>query len=652
MSKEKMLADLRRSGIGPSQVSKLGLKVLKKSETKKLTGRFEVAAYLIPYFDATGKKIDYYRIRYLEEIKGKFGAALKKPPRYSQPEDTVPHFYFPPIADWKKLAADSEEPIVITEGEKKAIAGCLKGLPTIGLGGVWAWKSKKHKLPTVPDFKLIKWKGRNVYLCFDNDLKDNPMVIGALNALAAELVKKGAKPILVYLPEGPKMGLDDYLLKKNMKDFLSLPMEEFSESQQLWALNDELCIISDKASVYSFDHQVLFGSKQQLVGIAYADRTYQVPKANGEGFTTKNAAEEWLKWGRRRTHNELTYAPGEDLIVGNKVNVWRGWGCEPKKGSVKPFLDLVKYIASGDVEFYDWFLKWLAFPLQNPGTKMFTSVLLYSPFQGVGKSFIGYIMGDIYGDNFIAISQEELHGNFNNWAARRQFVLGEEITGSDRRRDADRLKNILTREQVYVNAKYQTEYSLPDCSNFMFTSNHPDSFFLEESDRRVAVHEIPNPPQTDRFYTAIDVWRRNDGPSHLFAYLLDVDVGGFNPKSAAPVSDSKKAMVELSRSDLDSLAIELRDNPDSVLRMDNVVTRKELFTIAEILAFVDSDGRKGTTMIALSKALSRAGFRKKMVKTKSGMNRLWPIRNSADWEVRPHGEWADHYEKHTKMRKF
>jgi hypothetical protein len=652
MSKERMLADLKRSGIKPKDVSKLGLKLLTAAATKKITERFEVAAYQIPYFDIHGKQIDYWRIRYLEEIKGKFGATLRKPPRYSQPIDTVPHFYFPPIVEWTNIAKDTEESIVITEGEKKAIAGCLNGLPTVGIGGVWAWKSKKHNLPVVPDFKVLKWKGRTVYLCFDNDLHSNPDVIGALNALARELLRNGAKPILVFLPKGKKMGLDDYLLKASAAKFAKLKMEEFKESEELWALNEEVCIITAKAAVYQFAEQVLFGSKQQLVGIAYADRTYQVPKPNGEGFMTKVAIEEWLKWPRRRTHRNLTYRPGDGLTVGNDVNTWKGWGIEPKRGTVKPFLDLIKFIASGNGEFYEWFLKWLAFPLQNPGTKLFTSVLLFSPHQGVGKSFIGYIMGDIYGENFLAISQEELHGNFNNWAARRQFILGEEITGTDRRRDADRLKNILTREQVYVNAKYQTEYSLPDCSNFMFTSNHPDSFFLEEKDRRTAVHEIPDPPEADKFYNSVDVWRAAGGASALFAYLLDLDVAGFNPKQAAPMSVSKQDMVELSRSDLDAMAIELRDNPSAVLHMDGVTPKKELFTIKELLAFIDPDARKGTTMIALSKALRRAGFRQKMVKTSKGMHRLWPVRNGDKWGRSSHGRWADHYEKHTKLRKF
>ena len=62
-------------------------------------------------------------------------------------------------------------PLVITEGEKKAIAGCVRGLPVIGVAGVWNWRQTLdtgEKL-VLSALDQIAWKGRSVELVPDSD---------------------------------------------------------------------------------------------------------------------------------------------------------------------------------------------------------------------------------------------------------------------------------------------------------------------------------------------------------------------------------------------------------------------------------------------------------------------------------------------------
>ena len=109
----------------------------------------------------------------------------------------------------------------------------------------------------------------------------------------------------------------------------------------------------------------------------------------------------------------LTYAPGQLMDVEEKgvtcFNLWSGWGTAPKKGDVKPFLALVDHIFTGaEPDAAKWFVLWLAYPLQHPGTKLHTAVVMWSPIEGVGKSMFGYTMKRIYGDNFVEIGQGHL----------------------------------------------------------------------------------------------------------------------------------------------------------------------------------------------------------------------------------------------------
>ena len=193
----------------------------------------------------------------------------------------------------------------------------------------------------------------------------------------------------------------------------------------------------------------------------------------------------------RQEADKLTYKPGEDQIIDNQFNTWPGWGTEPKEGDVQPFLRLINHLMQGaEDEAIKWLLQWFAYPIQNPGVKMFSSVVFHGNKHGTGKSLIGYTVGQIYGKNFTELSQSDLDASFNEWAENTQFVMGDEITGSNKRQYSDYLKKLITQKEIRINAKHIRSYNIPDCINYFFTSNKADSFFLEDNDRRYFIHDI------------------------------------------------------------------------------------------------------------------------------------------------------------------
>ena len=651
--RQLMIADLKRSGLTDADARRAKYKPLTAEQVEKKTGNF-AAGYLIPYHDAKGKLTDYWRVRYTEEVKGAFGATKKKPLRYTGPRDELPRFYFPAGLDWNALNKDPEEPIVFTEGEKKAEAGCKAGLPTISVPGVWAWRSKKAGVPAIPDFDAIEWKGREVLLAFDNDLMSNPQVIAALNAFAHELTSRGAQPLIKYLPKGPgKIGLDDYLLTRSAEAFIKLRSEPYKESEALYTLNERCAFVESMAAVYDFHAKRFYKTRSELL-YAFSDLIYLAPKADDSGFKEMNGADQWLKWKSKRKYFDVTYQPGEDEVVDGKINLWRGWGIEPKKGNVKPFHDLLKFLFASEPDLQEWFIKWLAYPIQNPGKKNLTSVLLHSEAQGVGKSFVGYIMGEIYGDNFAVVDHEAMGSSFNGWAVNKQFILGEEITGGNSRNAADRLKNMITREKIHVNIKYQPEYDLPDYVNYLLTSNHVDALFLERSDRRSVVHNIESEPNEFKWYKRIDKWRDNGGPAHVFYYLLnEVDLSDYDPKEPAPTTAAKEQMIALSKSDLDIAVDTLKENPDAILTGAGHTNTCPFLTTAQLQQFINAytDGR--STLIAVSKALRRGGFTQRSVLThKAGTQKLWCVRDFDKWLKKFPKDWGDEFDKQIQVKKF
>jgi hypothetical protein len=366
-----------------------------------------------------------------------------------------------------------------------------------------------------------------------------------------------------------------------------------------------------------------------------------------------SAAAAWLRWPLRAEAERLTYDPGRPALLpradGAEVvtngrdesfplyNVWSGWGTKPRRGNVGPFLQLVDHLFKGaDRVARSWFLDWLAYPLVYPGTKLFTSAVVFGVRHGTGKSLLGYTMGRIYGSNFTEITAGDLHSSFNDWAEGRQFVLADDVLGSNQRRDADTLKRMITQKELRINRKFVPTYVVPDRVNYYFTSNHPDAFFLEDDDRRFFIHEVVVDPLPEVFYVDYDLWLASEvGPAALFDYLLRRDVSGFNPAAPAPRTTAKARMIADARSDLGAWVERLRLEPEGVLRLGERPLPGDLYSSRELLALYDPTNSSRATANGVGRELKRQGFRQvargRPVRSKRGLERYFALRNAERW---------------------
>ncbi len=527
-------------------------------------------AFRLPYFDLSGRRTEFYRLRYLKVIG--FAGAAKKPPRYSQPANTIAGVYLTPMTfsglGWKDIFTDPSVSLLITEGELKAIAACRAGFPTLGLGGVDSWRATKRGVPFLPELEAVDWAGRRAFIVFDSDLEKNPAVARALSKLCAELTARGALPETVRLPpgeQGAKTGLDDFLVAGGDLPALLEAAEPFALAAELLRLNDEVAYLREIDAVVELATGMLM-TRESFAGGVYANRTYaEVVPGTNPSVVRRSAPKEWLTWARRFELSRLVYRPGEGRLTDDGAyNAWRGWGIEPKRGNIRPWRDLLDHLFKEAPEARRWFEAWAAYPLKCPGTKLYSAVLLHGELTGTGKSLIGYTLAAIYGvDNASVIGQADLHGDFNSWAARKQFVMGEEISGSDKRAEADALKAMITRLTVTINEKYKPQYTIEDCVNYYLTSNHPDALFVEQFDRRLFIHEVALGPMPMDFYLAYDKWLRAEGgAAAIFYHLLhDVDISWFIPQAAALSTGAKTAMIDLSRSDAGALIDEVLRDP-------------------------------------------------------------------------------------------
>ena len=168
---------------------------------------------------------DGYKIIYpdlMQNVKTEyFNKRLQNPTsgsKYIKPKGQSSRLFRPLGLDLSSLY-NSDDWLIITEGEKKAIKAVQEGFNCIALSGVWCWKQNPQNSDSdseiediIPD--VLNMKAKKIVLCFDSDMWEKAAVKQALYSFAAYLIgERGIRVKILILPHGNAKGLDDYLIE-------------------------------------------------------------------------------------------------------------------------------------------------------------------------------------------------------------------------------------------------------------------------------------------------------------------------------------------------------------------------------------------------------------------------------------------------------
>jgi uncharacterized protein DUF5906 len=363
-----------------------------------------------------------------------------------------------------------------------------------------------------------------------------------------------------------------------------------------------------------------------------------VKKSKGARVTYISAAADYLASPQRRVVKGIVFDPSQPSLTETPTGYFNncaGLDVEPIEGDARAFEDHLSWLTREEPEHRDWARQWCAYPLQHPGAKLHQAFVIQGD-QHAGKSLFGITLGEIYGGDrpgsyFRAINSRMLRGSFNPFAYKARLTLGNEITGSDRRSDADNLKDMIDRKTVEVNRKHQPQITVKDCCNYIFTSNHGDALYLEDpnGDRRYfVVHVSGTIPQA----LADRVWALGhtpEGRSALLCHLLNVDLTGFDPHGPAPRTRAQANMFEDSGSDLDSYI-------RGVIDFTNQGGRPEVITAEMLTREYNDKWDRSVAVKAVGHSLKRAGARR-LPKVRLADRTLlnpWALANFEQWKSR------------------
>lgn len=269
----------------------------------------------------------------------------------------------------------------------------------------------------------------------------------------------------------------------------------------------------------------------------------------------KNACsgrEIWRGW-MESTEKKLVRIENVGFDPGNNdpaitCNLFGGWPIKPNAGACDELLSILEYLCSNEQnhrDLYQWILKWMAYPLQHPGAKMKTALLVHGP-QRVGKNFFFETYMAIFGQYGQVIDQDALEDKYNDCFSRKLFLVADEVVARQEMFHVkNKLKGMITSPRIRINPKNVKSYWETNHCNLIFLSNETMPLVLERDDGRFVVLWTP-PKLSAEFYKNVEREVEAGGVAALYHFLLNLDLGDFGPHTPPPMTAAKRDLMDLS----------------------------------------------------------------------------------------------------------
>lgn len=267
----------------------------------------------------------------------------------------------------------------------------------------------------------------------------------------------------------------------------------------------------------------------------------------------------------------MTFDPTTtELIVDEQVNTFTGLAVKPadtvSEDEVSLPLDHIRYVFADDnEEYYQWIIHWYAWVVQKRRKAKVAMGLYSEGQQTTGKSlfnehFAKYLLGHQYFAQYSDVKR--LTDRFNIDQLDNLFVVLDEAIFSGDKRDADKLKSIITQEDLRYEIKGATTFMGPNHANYVILTNNMNPVYIEKTDRRYAFfhcNETWCGNDKEYFQALSDFFKDPVSAGKLLRYLMDIDLTGWNAQATIPDTEMRRNVMDISASPLDSWMDEVKE---------------------------------------------------------------------------------------------
>ena len=252
-----------------------------------------------------------------------------------------------------------------------------------------------------------------------------------------------------------------------------------------------------------------------------------------------NVFADWKTSHFRRTYSTVEFCPEPRLVaseqmptISRPLNLYLGSRFAPIKGNCDIILKHIGEVwCSGDIEVYEYIIKWLANMIQRPFEQGKTVLVLRSG-EGTGKNIIIDMIARYYGRHAALLTNPSELVGFNDHLGTAVLVfLNEALFGGDKAIQGT-LKAIVTDDQMLIERKYLPKFPVKNCTHIIAATNNSWAVPVGLDDRRFVFIEVDGSKRGDHAYFDSLSHEIHNGGQEAFIYHLlnEVDLKDFRPQ--------------------------------------------------------------------------------------------------------------------------
>jgi hypothetical protein len=640
---------MKASGLTHEVVSKCGIALSKESDH-----------FSIPYHTVDAIPTTHSRQRNRETTQvyeeGVSGGNFKG--KYTQKKGSKNQIYWPPVVAQRIPYNAPHIPMIICEGELKAIACQMavigSGIPALiaGFPGTRLCANTREQLMNI-NCRGAEGEAREVFVAMDWNGKGQSKERSAdmEYELKSLFQKLGAKVYVLRWDVEAGAGeqkLDDWLVSGGD---VSLALEQTRAADQ--KIDTELAQHWEHLNT---TYAIMHGA---FVPLANMSQKYNVGHLNtmANDIRMQVTAKTFLKasqiWDlqpstERNTVDGYIFKP---YPLGHTVEryVWEDgvrklntappspWDMSPigydGQPEVMPFIALLERLCQAN---WEWMAKFLAHCAQHPDERG-PHIVIFKDAGETGKSRLFETLDSVFG-RYSGPIGDSLTSSFN--AALEHLVIAwwsdPVIHGGFDRDLESALKNFSGDSKISINHKGGAKYVVKNYGRLLIATNKDWIVPVSSNERRYTVFGGAE-PMTKDWAGDYMRWLTDGGVEQIRRYLTEMSLDGFSIHDNGPRTEQRVEMERLSAPPLARFIHSEEYMHKDVWAVDDI--RRE---------YAEQTGKRLSNE-TIGRQLTQLGAVTKIVREGGNVFRLKAIRNFATWDAADPHIWLEEYRKGTKM---
>tara|TARA_B100000424_G_C22943188_1_gene501769 strand:+ start:181 stop:2403 length:2223 start_codon:yes stop_codon:yes gene_type:complete len=230
----------------------------------------------------------------------------------------------------------------------------------------------------------------------------------------------------------------------------------------------------------------------------------------------------WIKDTEKRSYQKLDFIP-KKINDKNIYNTFNGFNFDEFNDSnetidIEPFIKHIGILVNNEEQSINYILNYLSHLIQKP-YELPRVCLLFKSKQGYGKDLFINFLEKLLGKQYIGRTcdiDKEVFGDFNPMLKNNLVLQLNELEGKHGFENKEKLKNLITAEQISINDKNEKLYKQSNYSRVIICSNNLTPIEIPSDDRRFVVFQAQDKKPSKEYFNKIVNCLNND----LFIYSL------------------------------------------------------------------------------------------------------------------------------------